>query len=189
MQATGGLGLIVEFNEASKIMEAQAFEVRLHALDALVRSAKDRSLTLAGFREVSSQMRSWGDDLTAIVEKLRKACADAVLAQCVLQNLRRRRRLVRAARCQEADARLETREATTSGERRARLLVLRSTLDDLRQLGLMAAALSRTAMIEATAASGDDRTVLMLAAREFGTQATNVLERGRALERSAREAA
>ncbi|MFT3712029.1 MAG: hypothetical protein QM817_30675 [Archangium sp.] len=184
-----GLELIVEFNEAAKAMESRACEVRVHALDALVRSARDRSLTLAGFREVSSQMRSWADDLTLLVERLRKACASAVSAECVAQTLVRRRRLVQMARCHEADARILQREEATRARRRTELLALRETLDELRQLGLMATALSRTAMIEATAASGDDRTVLMLAAREFGERAAQVLDCGRALQRSTREAA
>ncbi|MBL8912231.1 MAG: hypothetical protein JNM17_16185 [Archangium sp.] len=189
MASTSGLNLIVEFNEASKEMESKAFEVRLRALDALVRSAKDRTLTLAGFREVSSQMRCWGDDLTAIVVRLRKACAASVVAECVVQALKRRQVLLRTARCDAAEQRLRAREAAVIAERSTHTSTLRATLEDLRLLGLMAAALSRTAMIEATSAIGEDRTVLMLAAREFGEQAADVLERGRGLERSAREAA
>lgn len=189
MHAADALNILVEFNEASKEMESKAFEVRLRALDALVRSAKDRTLTLAGFREVSSQMRAWGDDLTAIVARLRKACAASVVVECGLHGIRRRRALARAARCEGAEHRLSLREGPLVADRKAQRAALRATLEDLRQLGLMALALSRTAMIEATAASGEDRTVLMLAAREFGEQAGEVLERGRGLERTAREAA
>lgn len=180
--------VVVALNDASKVMSEHSREVRLRALDALVRSAKDSSAALAGFREVSLQMRRWSDDLSAQLTRIRKLSADSVTHESAYRTLKRRGRLLEAAAKLSNNAAMKdrldaykARERTAQKERNKRLSTAAQELDDLRQLGLMAIVLSRTAMIEASAAQPADRVVLSSVALEFGEHADAVLQLGKSL--------
>jgi hypothetical protein len=180
--------VVVALNDASKVMSEHSREVRLRALDALVRSAKDASAALAGFREVSLQMRRWSDDLTQQLNRIRKLSADSVTHESAYRTLKRRGRLLEAAAKLSNNAAMKervdaykARERAAQKERNKRLSTAAQELDDLRQLGLMAIVLSRTAMIEASAAQPADRVVLSSVALEFGEHADAVLQLGKSL--------
>lgn len=188
MQTSNGLMVVVALNDASKVMSEHSREVRLRALDALVRSAKDASAALAGFREVSLQMRRWSDDLTQQLNRIRKLSADSVTHESAYRTLKRRGRLLEAAAKLSNNAAMKerldayrARERAAQKERNKRLSTAAQELDDLRQLGLMAIVLSRTAMIEASAAQPADRVVLSSVALEFGEHADAVLQLGKSL--------
>jgi hypothetical protein len=178
-----GLQVVVALNEASKAMSEHSFEVRLRALDALMRSVKNTGAALPGFREVSLQMRQWSDDLSAQLEELRKICAEAVGAESRQRTLDRRARLLTEASRQCAHGELQVcvdafvlKEKTSRRARRKQLDVTIEQLTALKQLGLMAIVLARTAMIEATAAQPEERVVLSQVSREFGEHAQAVLK-------------
>ncbi|MFZ5439916.1 MAG: hypothetical protein ACOZQL_07890 [Myxococcota bacterium] len=188
MKTSNGLMVVVALNDASKVMSEHAREVRLRALDALVRSARDASQALAGFREVSLQMRRWSDDLSTQLTRLRKLSAESVTQESSYRTLRRRGRLLAEAALQSGNAELKQRlelyrqrERAAQQERNKRLAATAQELDDLRQLGLMAIVLSRTAMIEASSANPRDRAVLSSVALEFGNHADAVLQLGKTL--------
>jgi len=184
------LQLALSLNEGAKEMNAHSAEVRLRALDALVQAARDSSLLLAGFREVSLQMRRWSDDLAHHLEALRKLCAESVERESVLRTLARRRELLRVARqgsgtsgalLDDVIARSERDFAERLRDSQARLERTRTALEGLRQLGLMATVLSRTASIEATQATENERARLHLVAAGFGDHARAVLDLGKSL--------
>lgn len=184
------LRLAVEMNESAKGMADTAREVQLQALDALVKSANTRDTRLAGFREVSVQMRRWSDELVTTLARLRTVCASFVTIESRWRTLERRRRLLQAAGV--ARARLGTfSRALQHGEDARTEQVRKATavLDDLKQLGLMATVLSRTALIEAAGADAEALPALQEAASEFGRRATNVFDEGRRLASAARSAA
>jgi len=188
--------VVVALNEASKTMSEHSFEVRLRALDALVRSVKNSGAGLPGFREVSLQMRRWSDDLTAQLEGLRKVCVEAVDFESKHRTLERRAKLINAAAHQcthgELGACVDSfvlREKDSRKVRRKQFEVTLEQLDSLRQLGLIAIVLARTAMIEAAAAEAEERVVLSQVAREFGEHAAAVLKLGKDLKPLATRAA
>lgn len=179
---TSGLGVVVELNEASKAMNAHAFEVRLRSLDALVRSVKAATPALASFREVSLQMRQWSDDLARQLAALHQICGEAVRKESAHRATIRKLRLLTAAneRCSDDELkscmeRMEKATEASTEARRGLLQKLVFELGKLRQLGMMAVVLSRAAMIEAAAAPPVDREELAYAANEFGTHAAAVL--------------
>lgn len=188
MKTSNGLLVVVALNDASKVMSEHSREVRLRALDALVRSAKDSSAALAGFREVSLQMRRWSDDLSAQLTRIRKLSGDSVTQESYYRTLKRRGRLLAEAALKSGNPALKARldayrqkERAAQLERNKRLAATAQELDELRQLGLMAIVLSRTAMIEASAANPKDRAVLSSVALEFGEHADAVLQLGKTL--------
>jgi hypothetical protein len=188
VKTSNGLLVVVALNDASKVMSEHSREVRLRALDALVRSAKDSSAALAGFREVSPQMRRWSDDLSAQLTRIRKLSGDSVTQESYYRTLKRRGRLLAEAALKSGNPALKARldayrqkERAAQLERNKRLAATAQELDELRQLGLMAIVLSRTAMIEASAANPKDRAVLSSVALEFGEHADAVLQLGKTL--------
>lgn len=199
MSSVNGLTVVVALNEAAKDMREHSFQVRIRALDALVRSAKQQSSGLAGFREVSHQMRRWSDDLGSQLESLQKLCGESVVRESQFRTMLRKRRLMeRAAQLAPAGALEHCLSSTSLRDaklRSTRLAELHRTiveLEALTQLGLMAIVLSHTAMIEAAGAGNRERAVLSQVAREFGEHANSVLRIGKRLvplARSVREAA
>ncbi len=195
MEASNGLTVVVALNEAAKSMSERASLVRICALDAQVRNAKDRSATLAGFREVSLQMRRWSDDLSQQLDRLRKLCSESVQEESAYRTLQRKARVLRSAE-QESHSKhllqcvssMEARESNARQKRRDALARMVIELDDLRQLGMMAVVLSRTAMIEVASALPEERAVLVHVAQEFGTHAEAVLKLGKELMPLAAEA-
>ena len=180
------LQLAVEMNESAKRMADTAREVHLQALDALVKSANNQDLQLAGFREVSSQMRRWSDDLRAMLERLRTTCATFVTTESTWRTLERRRRLLEAAGVQQTRVpSFATVLRRGQQARRQQFDGALAVLAELRQLGLMATVLSRTARIEATGAKGELLPALQEAASEFGARASAIIEEARRLARSA----
>jgi hypothetical protein len=187
MTRPNGLGLVVVLNEAAKEMSGVAFQVRICALDAEVRNAKNRSTALAGFREVSMQMRQWSDELSQQLERLRDLCAEAVVDESKRRVLQRKARLIRLAAersprqlagCVDA---LEGRERGAGARRRGILLRTLVALEDLSQLGMMAVVLSRAAKIEAASADVEERAVLAQVAQEFAAHSEAVLRLGKSL--------
>lgn len=195
MGSESGLSIAVTINEAAKSMSDLGHQVRLCALDAQVRNAKDHSANLAGFREVSLQMRRWSDDLASQLDRLRALCADSVKDESAYRTLQRKATLLKttAATCHN-DAlggcvrEISERDAEARHRRRAALARTLVELDDLRQLGMMAIVLSRTAAIEASGADPEERAVLAQVANEFGAHAEAVVKLGKALVPMARAA-
>ncbi len=168
---------VVERNEAAKQMRKSAAQVRLRSLDALIRSSRIRSNRLAGFREVSQQMRRWSDELERELGTLAGVCSEAVMLECTRRNQQRRRRLLTQAYKSSPRHQSALRAAKDSTVEVSYRKGLRSTivqLERLSQLGLMAVVLSRTALFEATNAVGDERAILVQAANEFRTHADAV---------------
>lgn len=188
MEAASGLSIVVAINESSKAMSDLGHQVRLCALDAQVRNAKDNSVNLAGFREVSLQMRRWSDDLAKQLERLRAICADAVKDESAYRTLQRKSMLlnVTAKQCHhDAMAHcvqpIAERDVMAKQKRRSALAKTLMELDELRQLGMMAIVLSRTAAIEASSAEPEERAVLAQVAHEFGAHAEAVFKLGKEL--------
>lgn len=181
MSSSDGLQVVVAINDASKTMNRHSAQVRLRALDALVRAARSTGVQLAGFREVSMQMRRWSDELSAQLNRLRKLTSESVTQESRWCTLRRRERLLAEATRQSEDAELarslslvRERERVILVDRRGRIDATTLLLEDLSQLGLMAMVLSHTARIEAASASDADREPLTHVAVEFGEHADAV---------------
>lgn len=206
MATESPLRTVVALNEASKVMQDHADQVRLRALDALVRSVRTALEappgsvnTLAGFREVSTQMRQWSDGLATLLTHLRKVCSDAVLSESAQLTQRRRAKFLdealsrqKAPHLREKLREVQTRQKKGRDEVRKRLDAALQALQDLKQAGLMATVLARTAKIEAWSGDPSQRDVLAQVAVEFGEHAQEVLTLGRRLMPStqkAREAA
>ncbi len=178
--------VVIVLNEGAKAVLDRAFHVNLRAMDALVRSRRDGS-ALRGFAEVSSQMRHWSRDLYGELERLSLLTRDTVEGVSRLAKHGRRVRILQEALAQSSGAYGVEKALSGLVQRRdAEQQALRNkwgkvqlALEDLNQLALMACVLSRSAMIEASAGSRDQRARLGQVSREFsedGEEVTRVIK-------------
>lgn len=173
---------VAALNEACKVLLERSFHVNLRALDAIVQS-KRAGAALRGFDEVAGQMRNWSRDLHRDLERL-VDCSRRVVGSTstAAKNEHSLRLLTKAAavsgNAAAARVRDEHREELDSLEHHIVRLWREVTtlLHDLDQLGMMAAVLSRSAMIEAASGSNEQRGQLGDVAREFYGNAQSVLE-------------
>ena len=186
------LGQVVSLNEAAKRLLSRSFEINLRSLNAIVQSKRSDG-RLRGFAEASSQIRTWSRELHGQLERLGGLGREAVgLASLFLRQQRTVGLLGPAARstghpdAQRALAGAESALASHRASLRAIWRRIADVIDDLNQLGLMACVLSRTAMIEATAAEPAQRAQLQELTREFSLRSDEVVEIVRVLSTSAR---
>ena len=171
---------------------ARSFHVNLRALDAMVQS-KRAGGTLRGFDEVAAQMRSWSRDLHRELERLgelgRQVVAQTSLAVKQEHSLRLLTQAAvasgRSDVAQICAERREQHEALDQELNRAWRNV-RELLHDLEQLGMMAAVLSRSAMIEAASGSEQHRAQLAEVSREFYANSQDVIDTLQATAKIAR---
>jgi len=152
---------------------ARSLHVNRLALDAMVQS-KATGANLRGFDEVSSQMRHWSRDLHGELERLRALSRELVVEVSHASKEARLLRLLRSAttacsatahHCdfrRKEDAHVDRLEHLRKLWRTMVLL-----LSDLDQLGLMAMVLSRSAMIEASSGTSEQRVQLGRVSQEF----------------------
>ena len=174
---TAEFARVAILNESTKQVLMRSFEVSLRALDAIVQSKRGGG-ALRGFDEVSSQMRVWSRELHGKLIHLSELSRSAVREVSeYAKSVRQQRLLVgcQSTRAQDAVA-LARRDAEKAERRlRDRWRGIALELDDLRQMGMMACVLSRSAMIEASSASDEQRDSLMNVSREFYDNAEDVL--------------
>lgn len=176
------LARVAALNEACKVLLERSFHVNLRALDAIVQS-KRAGAALRGFDEVAGQMRTWSRDLHKDLERLVDCSRRVVVSTSMAAKSEHSLRLLSDAARITANAR-----AITVRDQRVQALAeldhhivrlwreARDLLHDLDQLGMMAAVLSRSAMIEAASGSDEQRGQLGEVAREFYSNAQAVLE-------------
>jgi hypothetical protein len=180
---TTALARVVELNEGAKEIRRHSFELSLRALGATAKSMRAGD-TLRGFVEVSSQMQTWCRSLATAVDRVTVLSTQQV--RLVSDIVRRARlqeclRLARQGRTPapglDLAADICAKELTKA---RAQLGLLRDALTDgietLEQLGMMASALSRAALIEASGGSVEQRGELTVISREFSERAEQVSE-------------
>lgn len=195
MHRTGETPLerVVAVYEGAKAILSDSHHVNLRALDAMVRSLRVGA-ELRGFAEVSTQMRQWSRELHAAVQQVTGFSAEQV---SMVSAFEKRRRLIKllAAASEEpaaqrllaqtlAQAKLETEYTETALKKLKRSV--RSSLEDLQQLGLMACVLSTSAQIEA-AAGGSSADDLTLVSRDFAQRSEKVTENIRQMLASDRQ--
>lgn len=178
---------VVELNEAAKQLIARSFKVNLLALDALVQS-KQTGCTLPGFDEVSSQMRMWSRDLHSQLETLAELSREVVSKTSSFSKEARHLQLLQLAATYSNDSHVRQTAADMAQRQSGREYALkqhwrrlRAALADLDQLGMMAIVLSRSAMIEAASAAGEQRAHLTNVSREFYKNSEATVEVLRAL--------
>jgi hypothetical protein len=176
------LARVAALNEACKVLLERSFHVNLRALDAIVQS-KRAGAALRGFDEVAGQMRTWSRDLHHELERLVECSRRVVVSTSLAaKNEQSLRLLSDAARLSSNAGAVRVRderiEELASLDRNILRLwrEARDLLHDLDQLGMMAAVLSRSAMIEAASGSDEQRGQLGEVAREFYSNAQAVLE-------------
>lgn len=189
----GQLHRVIDINEAGKSLLLRSFEINLRALDAIVQSKRNGAL-LRGFDEVSSQIRTWSRQLQGDVERLVQCGLEAVTGASLIIRERRMRRLMAAAaeRGDDASARacsedMQARLARHEAALSQRWRQIGGLVDDLKQLGMMACVLSRSALIEASSAGDDSREHLTLVSRDFYAKSEEVVETVGALARTMKE--
>ncbi|MES1183609.1 MAG: hypothetical protein ABUL60_07320 [Myxococcales bacterium] len=173
---------VISLNEAAKELIARSFRVNLLALDAMVQSKRGGS-SLRGFDEVSSQMRRWSRDLHVELERLATLSQRVVVAVSSLsKEAHLLGLLARAAAASPGGAAAEVverrRQADTEHQSELRRLwrAVDEVLSDLDQLGMMAVVLSRSAMIEASSGSSEQRAQLSDVSQEFYRNSETVVE-------------
>jgi len=164
---------VTSLNEAAKELISRSFQVNLLALDAMVQSKRGGS-SLRGFDEVSSQMRSWSRDLHKELEHLRQLSRDVVVDVSTASKeghlLRLLARAAASAGNELATQTVTARRADESEREEQLKRRWREVLDavgDLDQLGMMAVVLSRSAMIEASSGSAEQRAQLNDVSQQF----------------------
>ena len=189
------LARVVELNEGAKAIRRHSFEVSLRALGATAKNLRAGS-ELRGFVEVSAQMQSWSRSLSSAVDRVTLISTEQVR---LVSDIVRRTRMLEIM---ELAAQNEASRGALAGsaERlreelkgaRSRLKRLRDTLTDgletLEQLGMMASALSRAALIEAASGNAEQRAELSLVSREFAQRADLVSDTIREIMRHNRGA-
>lgn len=172
---------VVALNEAGKLLTARSFRVNLIALDAMVQSKRVGD-TLRGFDEVSSQMRTWSQELQAMVERLNILSRQVVTEVSHSAKQSHTLRLLRLAAANDGRATLRealvVREADRDAQRRMLKKLWRQVndcVDELSQLGMMAMVLSRAAMIEAASAPVLQLEQLAGVSREFARNSEGVV--------------
>src|SRR6478752_1290167 len=168
-----GFDRVTSLNEAAKELISRSFQVNLLALDAMVQSKRGGS-SLRGFDEVSSQMRSWSRDLHKELEHLRQLSRDVVVDVSTASKeghlLRLLARAAASAGNELATQTVTARRADESEREEQLKRRWREVLDavgDLDQLGMMAVVLSRSAMIEASSGSAEQRAQLNDVSQQF----------------------
>jgi hypothetical protein len=182
------LSRVVELNERAKSVLGDSHQIDLRAFDAIVRSIH-AGPRLRGFATVSQQMRGWSRELQAAVLELKQLTARRV--ELVSRSVKERRLasfLAAAAQTVEARAaladvtvRAEEEVAAAADELKRNRRLVRSVLEDLRQLGLMACVLSTAAQLEATAGSADQFRDLTVVSKDFAERSERVNETIRAM--------
>ena len=170
---TANFGRVAALNEAAKELMARSHHVNRLALDAMVQS-KATGANLRGFDEVSSQMRHWSRDLHGELERLRTLSRELVVEvshaskEAHVLRLLRRATIACSGTAHPCDFSLQEAAHLDRLERLRKLwrsMVL--SLSDLDQLGLMAMVLSRSAMIEASSGTSEQRAQLGRVSQEF----------------------
>jgi uncharacterized phage infection (PIP) family protein YhgE len=175
------LGRVVELNEGAKEIRWHSYELSLRALGATAQSLRAGG-NLRGFVEVSSQMQSWCRQLAKAVGEVTALSTRQVrLVSDITRRSRLHGFLERAGKGPKPSAELHAASERLNQElvtARKDLKRLRDTLTDgidgLRLLGLMASALSRAALIEASSAGAEQRGELTLISKEFAERAEQV---------------
>lgn len=160
-------------SEGAKELIARSHRVNLLALDAMVQSKRGGS-GLRGFDEVSSQMRSWSRDLHRELEELSRLGRLVVgYASQSSKEAHLLRLLERAAASSKSSLAADALESR-GREQLARALELkrswrqvRDALGSLDLLGMMAVVLSRSAMIEASGGTAEQRAQLNDVSEQF----------------------
>ena len=190
---TEELSQVVALNEASKSLLRHSLEINLHALNAIVQS-KQSGERLRGFDEVCGQIRGWSRQLHAQLEALGGLGRDAVLTASGFLRHRRIVALLAAAAAETRRPEIATvvkdaQAALCARQEALRLLWRRivEAVDDLKQLALMASVLSRSGMIEATAAESAERARLEEVAHDFYVKSEQVVGIVRLLGKSMRD--
>jgi hypothetical protein len=172
-EQAAGLTRVMALNETAKELIQRSRLVSLLALDALVQT-KRAGHGLRGFGEVSSQIRSWSRDLHGELVRLGAASNEAVQQISRICKEAHFLRLLQQAALQSSQPSVRDAASARTAEQDERLLALerswhsiQSILDDLAQLGLMAVALSRSAMIEAAGSPPEQRAQLSHVSQEF----------------------
>jgi methyl-accepting chemotaxis protein len=176
------LARVVAVHEGAKAILSDSHQVNLRALDATVRSLRGGA-QLRGFAEVSAQMRQWSQELHAAVKQVTEISADQVNLVSAYQKRMRMIHLLSAACSEPAASRMLARgleQAKAEGqalETSLRQLKhrVRSLLEDLQQLGLMACVLSTSALIEAATAGADSKD-LTIVSKDFAERSQKVTE-------------
>jgi len=186
---------VVSLNEAAKRLLTRSFEINLRALNAIVQSKRSGG-RLRGFDEASSQVRAWSRELHQQLSRLGGMVRDAVGLASAAISQQRLVALFAAAARQSGNAAcarvLTDAEAALARHRTALRGLWRQVVgavDELNQLGLMACVLSRSAMIEATAADVGQRAQLEELTKDFYVKSEEVVEIVRGLSASIRSAA
>ncbi len=160
-------------NEGAKELIARSLRVNLLALDAMVQSKRGGS-GLRGFDEVSSQMRSWSRDLHRELEELsrlsRIVVGHASQSSKEAHLLRLLERAAASSNSPLAAHALEGRgreQLTRALELKRSWRQVRDALGSLDLLGMMAVVLSRSAMIEASSGTAEQRAQLNDVSEQF----------------------
>ncbi len=183
---------VVSLNEAAKRLLRRSFEINLHALNAIVQS-KQSGDRLRGFNEAASQIRAWSGELHTQLERLGSLVREAVVQASRFVKRKHTAGLllsaVRRSGKQHGTAVVAGCEASLSAHRselRALWRRIVDAVDDLNQLGLMACVLSRSAIIEATAAEPEQRAQLEEVTKDFYAKSEEVVVIVRGLGKTAR---
>jgi methyl-accepting chemotaxis protein len=187
------LARVVAVHEGAKAILNDSHHINLRALDATVRSIRGGA-QLRGFAEVSAQMRQWSQELHAAVTQVTKLSAEQVNVVSAFEKRVRMIHLLSAACNEPAAARLlsgrldqaraEGRQIELSLREVGRKV--RTLLEDLQQLGLMACVLSTSALIEA-ATAGTESKDLTIVSRDFADRSQKVTENIRVMLASDRQ--
>ena len=189
----GAFEKVIALNEGSKELLARSASVNLLALDAMVQS-KHAGGNLRGFDEVSSQMRSWSQELHQQLLGLSQACQELVVAASYASRDARVLRALELSRVgkhgERLDQALEQQQQRVAARRTHIRQLQRRAADviaDLNQLGMMAVVLSRAAMIEAASGTDEQRVKLGEVSQEFYRHSEAVGERLAKLRHAAHE--
>jgi RNase adaptor protein for sRNA GlmZ degradation len=189
------LGRVIAVHEGAKAILDDSHHVNLRALDAMVRSMR-AGAELRGFAEVSTQMRQWSRELHGAVQQVTAFSADQVQMVSTFEKQRRSVKLLQAA-CSTPEAKRLLSPALTRAQADADAVILslrqlrrkvRSALEDLQQLGLMACVLSSAALIEAAAGDAARSADLTIVSKEFAERSEKVTENIRRMLSSDRQA-
>lgn len=179
---------LVQLNEGAKVVFARSHAVNLLAIDAIVRSRLAGD-AVRGFAEVSTQMRTWSNDLHGRMQALQESTTAIVATMSRhAKHVRSARLLAAAASHSGAAAALAAAGSATRTLVEEDLRTLRDArgvvvtrLDELSRLGMMACVLSRAAKIEAVHAGDEHRAQLSQVAEEFSASADEVVRTVRTL--------
>jgi hypothetical protein len=193
--ATGNRGFdrVVALNEAAKGLLALSYQVNLLAIDAMLQSKRGGG-DLRGFDEVSSQMRSWSRDLHERLERLSGHCSEVVGRTSLYCKQAHILQLLEAAARQSTGESLQAACGQRGDEQQALAAEVdrdwrrvRAQLDDLNQLGTMAVVLSRSAMIEASTGTAEQRLLLTQVSQEFSRHSNVAVQTIRDILKQLRE--